>query len=556
MAVIAPIADAQTYDAGTAAREAEQAVEHAPEPPRSGPINLPQLIDPPLTLEDGETLRVRRFVVKGGEGLVDAAVVRGLLKPYEGRKLTLTQIYEAADRVTGLYREAGYLVAKAYVPEQDASGGTLRLKMVPGAYGQVTIDNRSLVHSWYVQGILERHGVRNGALVRKEGLERAMLLMSDLNGAGMPRSVMGAGRAQGSSDFLFEVPEEKRVDGFILGDNFGSPYTGRHRAMAGVNVNSLLGLGDRLSAFGMVSETTDLINWRFAYAVPLGYDGVKAEAAIFRTTYALGGTFANTQSTGVAEGASGTLSYPLVRSRDETIIVSAGYTYKRLDDQVFDTSINERNLGAGIATINRQRVGELFGLPYVSSANLGLTIGNVDYPDPLQLAWNQAGADTAGNFRKLAGGVTVTMALSEKLSFIVDARGQKSLSGNLDSSEQLGLTGVYGVRSYNEGLSGDTGWLITPKLKYALPAIGDWNHAVSAFADVGGVSLEDGSYTTTQPDYVSLADIGLGYYGTYEYMSGRMLLLKAYLAHTVGADADAASYDRGTVGLVQAGITY
>lgn len=549
-------ASAQTYDAGTAAREGEQAAKHAPETQRSGPLNLPQLIEPQLTLADGESLRVRRFNVKGGEGLVDPQAVRALLKPYEGRKLTLQQIYEAADKITALYREVGYLVAKAYVPEQDARSGTLNLKLVPGRYGRIAFTNRSLIRDWYVQGIYARQQVKEGGLIRQEGLECAMLLTSDLSGAGMPRSVMGAGRTQGTSDFLFEMPHENRLDGFLLGDNFGSPYTGRRRAMVGLNLNSPLGFGDKLSAFGMVSETTDLINGRLAYTLPLGYDGLKAEAAIFRTTYTLGGAYAASEATGVADGVSGTLAYPLKRSREDTIIVSTGYTYKRLDDRVFDTSYNERNLSEGMAAVSRQRVGELFGRPFVASANLGLTIGSVDYPDLAQLAWNAAGADTAGGFQKLAGGITVTWALREKLSLIVDARGQKSLSGNLDSSEQLGLTGIYGVRSYNEGLSGDTGWIVTPELKYALPDIYGWQHAVSAFADVGGVALENGAYTTTQPDYVSVADIGLGYYGAYEYMSGRMLLLKAYLAHTVGADADTQSYDRGTVGLVQAGFTF
>jgi hypothetical protein len=39
-------------------------------------------------------------------------------------------------------------------------------------------------------------------------------------------------------------------------------------------------------------------------------------------------------------------------------------------------------------------------------------------------------------------------------------------------------------------------------------------------------------------------------------MNGRMLILKAHLAHSVSTDADTSSYDRGTVGLVQAGFTF
>ncbi len=548
---------AQTYDAGTAARESELAQKHAPQPQKGGVLNLPQLIEPQLHLPEGEKLRIRQIVVNGGDDLVAADEVRALLKPYEGRRLLLAQIYEAADKVTALYREAGYLVAKAYVPEQDARGGTLNLKLVPGRYGQVAVKNESLVRGHVIDGILVEQGITEGPLIEKSRLERAMLLISDLSGASIPRSVMGSGGTQGTSDFQFEVPQDRRFDGFVLEDNFGTPYTGRWRSMVGINANSLLGLGDRLSAFGMISESTDLMNGRISYSVPIGYDGLRAEAAIYHTDYALGDQFASLDATGSVDGVSAALYYPLLRSREDTIVVSAVYNYERLNDLVLGMSKNDRTINEGALSINRDRVGELFGMPLVASSNLALTIGNVEYPDAAQLAYNKAGANTAGDFQKISGGITLTLALAQKLSLVVDARGQKSLSGNLDSSEQLGLSGIYGVRSLNDGLSGDSGWIITPELKYALPDIYAWHHAASVFIDVGGVALENGAYTTTQPDYLSTADIGVGYYGTYEYSPGRALLVKAYLAHTIDASADTQSYSRGsTVGLLQAGITF
>jgi hemolysin activation/secretion protein len=548
---------AQTYNAGTAARDGEQARMHAPQPDRGDVLNLPQLIEPQLSLPAGEKLHVRRIVVKGGGELLPAETVRELLAPYEGRRLSLVDIYEAADKVTALYREAGYLVAKAYVPEQDARGGTLNLKLVPGRYGHITINNRSLVRDNVIDGILVEQGVSDGPLIKKDGLERAMLLISDLSGAGMPRSVMGAGQAHGTSDFQFDIPEGRRFDGFVLEDNFGTLYTGRWRSMVGINANSLLGFGDRLSAFGMISENANLMNGRISYSVPIGYDGLRAEAAIYHTDYALGDQFASLDATGTADGVSGALYYPLRRTREDTIVVSATYNYKRLNDLVLDTSTNNRTINEGTLAINRDRVSELFGLPFVSNANLGLTIGNVEYPSADQLAYNKAGADTSGDFQKIAGGITFTLALAQKLSLVVDVRGQKSFSGNLDSSEQIGLSGIYGVRSLNQGLSGDSGWIITPELKYALPDIYAWRHAASVFFDVGGVALEDGDYTVTQPDYLSAADVGVGYYGSYEYSPGLALMVKAYLAHTISGTSDTQSYSRGsTVGLLQAGITF
>lgn len=560
-AALAPAATAQgqqlPFNIGAAVRATEQAQEAAPQVRPSQPLVLPQLTEPQFTFDDRQTLRIRRIVLTGVEGLsVSEDKVREVLSPYEGKDLTLAQIYQAADRLTALYREAGYLVAKVYVPAQDARKGTLTMKLLPGRFGAVTVKNDSLVREDYLAGILGHQKVSTGELIERAPLERAMLLISDLYGANMPRSVIGAGGAPGTSDFLFEVPGEQRLDGFLLGDNFGAPYTGRWRATAGLNLNSPLGIGDRLSGFGMVSQSTDLANGRLAYALPIGYDGLRAEVAAFRTTYELGNAYADLDATGVADGISATLVYPFLRSRADSIWGSAAYTYKNLDDLTFDISYAHRRINEGIIGLNRETNGTVLGLPLVTSAAVAITFGDVEFPNPEQQLANAQGADTAGGFSKLTASLVATVGLTEQLSFSVNIRGQKSFTGNLDSSEQFSLTGFYGVRSYDEGLSGDSGWLVTPELKYALPDILAWRHAVSAYADVGGAALEDGSYTVTQPDYVQLGDIGLGYYGTYEYAPGRAFLLKGYVAWTVGGGEAAAGYDRGTVGLVQAGLTF
>ena len=93
--------------------------------PAAEPV-LPQIAEPQFTMKDKETLFVRAIALEGPD-LGHAEEVREILAPYENRKLTLGDIYAAADRITTLFRNAGYLVAKVYVPAQDARGGALRL---------------------------------------------------------------------------------------------------------------------------------------------------------------------------------------------------------------------------------------------------------------------------------------------------------------------------------------------------------------------------------------------------------------------------------------------
>lgn len=541
------------YNIGDAVRQSEEARRAAPQPNVATPI-LPTLVEQPFVLKDKETLLIRHFRLEGPQ-LVDEAQVRMLLAPYEGRKLTIAEIYEAADKITTLYRNQGYLVAKAYVPAQNAQSGTLQIKIVPGKYGVVGLKNESLVRDQSLQGVLDS-ALKNETYTHKDRLERAMLLMSDLAGTGVPRIAIGPGRAPETSDFVYSVPEGRRVDGYLLGDNYGSPFTGRNRLSGGLNLNSPLGLGDRLSAYGILSENGKLKNGRVAYSMPLGSDGLRGEISAFRTTYTLGGIYQNLDATGTANGIAGTLTYAIKRQRDESIYISGNYTHKSLNDNILGVSLSHRVIDEGTIAVTRESQSNLIGLPWFTSATLSLTVGRVNFPDPAQRVTNQLGVNTAGNFSKLNLQATSTLALLDNLSLNTTFRAQRSLSGNLDSSEQFGLTGFWGVRSFDEGLAGDHGYLITPELKYALPGFSGYNHALGLFTDIGAVWIANPSYTTTQRAYTQLNDVGIGYYANYEYSPGRQLLIKAQVAHSYGSNGGARSYDRRTKALVQVGFTF
>jgi hemolysin activation/secretion protein len=541
------------YGIGDAVRSSEEA-RRPPLPPGPANLVLPHLVEPQLKLKDKETLFVRSFKVDG-PSILDEATIDQTLAPYENRKLTLAQIYEAADQITTLYRTHGYLVAKAYVPAQDARSGVLRIKVLAGQYGAIALKNNSLVRDDYLQALIN-HQLAGSPYIQQDQLERAMLEIYDLPGAGMPRAAIAAGQQPEPTDFSFGVPESRRIDGYLLGDNFGAPYVGRDRMSGGINVNSPLGIGDRLSAFGIISENSRLENGSADYSFPIGFDGLRADVGAYRTTYVLGGTFAGLNATGTANAVTGTLLYPVVRTRDDSIYISGTYTHKTLNDNVLGASFADRTLDSGTVAFTRDTAGALFGMPLTTHGSFAFTAGHVTFPDPTQLAVNIAGPDTAGEYQKASLLFTSTLAFTEKLSLSTRFTAQKSFSGNLDSSEQMSLTGIWGVRSFVEGLSGDNGYLVTPELKYALPDIYAWRHSIGLFTDVGAVQIANPDYTTTQRPLTALNDVGLGYYGTYEYSAGRFLLLKAMVAHSYGNVDGAQTYNEGTKGLVQIGFTF
>jgi hemolysin activation/secretion protein len=88
----------------------------------------------------------------------------------------------------------------------------------------------------------------------------------------------------------------------------------------------------------------------------------------------------------------------------------------------------------------------------------------VNYPDASQKASNVASVDMAGDYARINLNAVATLVLNEQMSFTTNFRAQKSLRGNLDTSEQLLLTGSTGIRSFDEGYNGDSGYVVTPEL--------------------------------------------------------------------------------------------
>ncbi len=547
------------YTLGDAVRSAESARREAP-PPRRPDIETPETAEPRFTMRDGATIFIRRITLDGPD-LVGVENIRDALERYENRKLTLGQIYEAADKITNLYRAKGYIVAKTYVPEQDARNGQLMLKVIPGRYGAVKVDNNSLVRTDYLQNMIDR-ALAGAPFIRKDELERAMLLNADLAGAGAPRISIAPGQQPETSDFIFSPPEDRRIEGYLLADNYGSPYTGRIRTSGAVTLNSPTGYGDRLSAFGIVSERGGLVNGRLAYSPPPAYGGLRGEVSVFETVYKLGGVYNNAQAWGEANGVAANLVYPLKRQRDESIYLFSNLTHKYLNDKVLGVSTAYRYIEVGTIGVNHDMFGAFLDLPYVTNTSLSGSFGFVRFPNTEERRANQAGIGTAGSYGRINLSVNGTIAITPLVSASLAFRAQKAIGRNLDSSEKLSLTGYFGVRSFDEGMAGDSGFVTTPEIRYALPTIEGYQHSVGAFSDIGVVWLENPFYTITQKACSPLSDVGAGYYGSYDLPSFddvsplRTLFLKAQVAHSVGWNQIAPTYNKYTKGLFQVGVTF
>lgn len=526
--VFAPAALAQTPPGiGDALRQAQPpAVPAAPAP--ALPV-IGGTIEPPMTaLPAGPAVTVQTIEIVGNR-VIDTAMLAALVADGIGQSLTLAELEALALRLTRHYRGAGYFVARAYIPAQEISDGRLRIRVVEGNYGRFHLKNESLVKDEIVQAMLD--DVKDADIVSLDTLERAMLIINDTPGVQVTRADVMPGEQVGTSDFAVDTAATARNTGFVMADNYGSRYTGRHRLSFNLDVNSPSGRGDRLSVSGLGSDNGGLLNGRLGYSTVLAPNGLRGEIAASHTRYQLGSTYASLDALGTANGVEAGLTYPLRRIRAQTIEASLTAAYKDLRDEIRSTATETpKTLFSATAGLSLRDERPVFGVDGLTQASVAVTFGHLDIRDATARANDAAGARTHGGYGKLVASVSRISLLPGEFSLTTSLKAQQAFAGkNLDGSERMAVSGSAGVMAYPSGeLIGDNAVWLRAELSRPLPVPGGLHVDGLVFANYGRA---EASHDVGASSRRHIADVGFG-------LSARWqgALLRAHLAHRLDAD--------------------
>lgn len=406
----------------------------------------------------------------------------------------------------------------------------ITIAIIEGNYGEFKLNNNSLVKDSIVQGMLD--DAKSDNIVATSTLERAMLIINDTPGAVVTQADVMPGSVVGTSDFAITTQASKAYDGYMIVDNTGSRYTGKNRLMAGVNFNSLAGIGDKLSLSGLVSNGADLKNGRIAYSAPLMSNGLRGEMSYSKTTYSLVEEYAALDAVGDSATLDATLTYPIIRTRLENLNVYLNIANKELKDEVKSLSnITKKNAKVVNVGLEYNKNYLAFGLDSQSIIKTGFTYGKLSFDDSAKELADKNGANTNGNYSKVTLDLVHNISLNSKVSLDSSLRMQYALANkNLDGSEDFSIGGSNGVKVYPDGeLSAENGYLFNIEAKYKLPNIDALSSQVGIFYDRGRVYMAD---NTVGFEAKSLQDVGVGYYASYKEFFGKL-----QVAWTANSDA-------------------
>lgn len=453
---------------------------------------------------DKATAQIKKITILGST-IFQASTLLAATNFKSDSLLSLTDLRHIAREIENYYHKNGYFAAQTYLPAQEINNGDVRIVVLEGRYGKISLNNHSRLSTNLARDFIKP--IHQGDAISTPSLERSLLLLSDVPGIDV-HSTLTPGASIGASDLIVDVAPGPLLSGSVDGDNGGNRYTGAYRAGGTLNANGLVGYGDVLT-LRVLSSGAGLKYGRIAYQAQAGQGKVGIAYSIL--DYQLGKEFSGLLAHGTAQIASIYTSYPLIRSRRNNLYGQIAFDRKRFKDQLDSLSSSTGKSSDVLMLSLKGDSIDRFGGGGRNSFYVTFTDGRLGLGDPAELATDAITAKTNGHFSKIGFSASRSQNIDNVTTAFAAINGQLAWN-NLDVSEKIELGGASGVRAYPEGEAyGDRGFVLNlevrrqlPKLP-ALPGI----FQLVGFFDVGTVAFNAKPWTIGT-NHKTLAGAGVG----------------------------------------------
>ena len=200
-----------------------------------------------------------------GNTVLPPADLEALVTPYEGREVTLEELFRLKDELTLAFVNAGYVNSGATLPDQDVSEGVVRFQVIEGELEAVDITGTRQLDTGFLE---QRIRLGAGPPLNVNALQdRLQLLLQDPTIAKLDARLL-PGSAPGRARLAVAVEErEKRFSVEARAANDQSPSIGANDGGLTFTWFNLLGRNDPLIVTGDLTE--GLREASFYYSVPL-----------------------------------------------------------------------------------------------------------------------------------------------------------------------------------------------------------------------------------------------------------------------------------------------
>jgi len=417
-----------------------------------------------------------------GAVTIPASQFRDLYAPLLGKDITLADILNIADKIEARYRAQGYLLVRAFVPPQRVKDGVFTINVVEGYLASVTVQGadsstRSLIGEYLASA-------RDARPLTLSTMERGLLLANDIPGVVATGVLRPAPDTPGASDLVVDT-SQPWIAGGIAVDNRGSRFSGLWTINADAEINSIFG-GDQLAGTVTLSPSSiDQVAGQLRYRRAIGGDGLVVSLIGSITHGQPGSTLTafNVLTDSWAVGPR--LTYPLIRSRAETLILDGGFTVQDARVGLLGTGFSHDKWRVLDIGGSYQRANVLGGT-WTSTFDVAQGIPGLDASPNGSKQLSRAGGFT--DFTKLTGFTRLAVPLVGNFGVVLTAQGQFAFVP-LITGEQITFGGTQIGRGYDPGgITGDNGLGGSVEFHYDFRFTNSVVHALQPYAFVDGAN--------------------------------------------------------------------
>lgn len=494
---------------------------------------IPPVADRPFSEDDGPRIEIDAIELDIAPNLdlqLDSGLQESLKLMLTGRVaenssqgFTIGRLENTAADVTDSLRNAGFILAWAFLPEQTVQNRTVTISVLAGSLAGVEVDGNS---GYKTRRLLEPFSDLLGSPVQRTTIENSILHLRDYPGLSTS-AVFSPGDDTGTSKMTLRVSEDP-FDLAVVADNYGTESTGENRIRSDLFWYNPFGRAD-LIAVNLLQTFDPAENL---------YGGIAYQTPFFRHDLTLGLGY-STNAFEIAEGvAAGSSVEDVGGNISGDTDVGSIYLSKNMRltrrsriDLAVDLSVKNAQLdGLGAETEDNLTVASLdFALEAVDSFLAGgINQLQIRYsngiPDFLgsmsedgdggqSTRTGASGQHAGGDFSKFSLRYQRLQRISASNSLLFRAEGQFS-DDLLTSLEQFSMGGPNNVRAYSiaeflmdEGAFTSVEWIVDLVELFG-DGGGNNSFSISAFADYAHGELNE-PLASEDPD-VDLAGWGIG----------------------------------------------
>jgi hemolysin activation/secretion protein len=351
-------------------------------PPTVDPGRLPERFEPPRrpgvdtrivvpqipTAVPPERAREIRFVLRGvavdGATVYSAQQLSAHYQGLVGREVSLLDVYGVANQITARYRNDGYILSQALVPQQQIRDGVVRIQVLEGRISKVVIRDENKLPSYtYILQYANR--LTASRPVTQREFERFLLLINDFPGMRVS-GVLAPSAEPGAADLVLEVTY-KRIDAYASIDNRGSRFLGPYQTEFSAAVNGIIDTGDRLLYRYVTTlfQPRELQFHEARFQTPLFGEGTLLEVWGNYARTRPGFTLRQFDIEGESYSWNIRLRHPIIRTRAMNLWVYGGFDWRHSENDVLTVTFSDDRLRVFRHGVTFEAVDALRGVSFV-----------------------------------------------------------------------------------------------------------------------------------------------------------------------------------------------